>query len=180
MQVDNAYKMVHKPATVSEFIARLMGKRELSMADCASVDKKVRSSKAAWKITAKHTSREYRLRGIDSVPVGQSMFTEGEGEDARTRSVLDYFKERYPNFSFREDLPCVCVGPSKDPHKIRIPMDLLSLSPVRLGAHTLMIHALPAAASSPPPVAEAYLCACACVIAVPSRNGGLVSPVGDD
>ena len=80
MQVDNAYKMVHKPATVTEFIARLMGKRELSMADCAAVDRKLRASKSTYKLTAKHTSREYRLRGLDNVPVGQSMFIEGEGE----------------------------------------------------------------------------------------------------
>ena len=123
-------QVVHKPESLLEFLARKLrvqgGGRGLRLESLKKANHEVK--KFTWKVTSKHqkSGRPYKLRGIDNVPISESMFYDDEKQ--RERSVLEYMQEKYPNVRIeRLDLPCVEVGPKKDPHKIRLPLEWMAL-----------------------------------------------------
>ena len=146
IQLDTSYKVVHKPAPLIELFAKKCGKRDVSqlrIEDCRIAAKKLKEEGVTWKLSAKYTKREFKLRSgykqvgssIDDVPVTQSMFFDNEKDCER--SVYDYFTEKYPQYPLqRPDLPCINLGPQTDPRKMRVPMELLSLADFQPAAIT--------------------------------------------
>mmetsp|Transcript_62675 Transcript_62675/g.166555 ORF Transcript_62675/g.166555 Transcript_62675/m.166555 type:complete len:783 (+) Transcript_62675:97-2445(+) len=79
------------------------------------------------KATSSHSARVYTLRGLDSVPAAQAMFTD---ENGRELSVADYFAAKYPHvrLSYADRQPCALVGKKTDPASIKVPLELLELA----------------------------------------------------
>jgi len=130
LQIDRAATVMLAPINLLEFMGRVMKRNEaqLSLGDCAKMDRMIRHNTIKWKIKCKHAPREYKLRGITAEACRDSMFTVTE-DDGTTheRSVADYFKKTYPKYPIkRPDLPCAMVGKAKDPNAIRIPLELCS------------------------------------------------------
>ena len=53
MQLDTAYKVVHKPASLIEFVTKKCGKRDVSqlrLEDCRIAAKKLKEEGVTWKL----------------------------------------------------------------------------------------------------------------------------------
>ena len=100
--------------------------------------------------------------------------TDAEGNQ-RTCSVVEYYKEQYPNFPItRPDLPCVLVGPSKDPAKTRIPMEMLSLMSFQAATVTPELQADMIKETAAEPLPRFSMCghcfAVACILLLRARR----------
>ena len=56
-----------------------------------------------------------------------TLWPSSQDESGNSITVAEYFRNKYPKFSIRDDLPAACVGRAKDPSRIRIPLDVLDI-----------------------------------------------------
>ena len=133
-QLDVAYKVMYKPASVIECLAQKLRKppSQLSLADCARANRELkRQGLYGFKLETSYTQRTFRMRGLAGVGAQDDKFMIDATEaDAQPReiTIAQYYQERYNIKLERADLPCVLVGPTSNPEKTRVPMELLRLA----------------------------------------------------
>ena len=107
---------------------------QLRLEDCKYANRSLKQAKGAtaYKITCSHTfnsGRTYKLRSIDDVAASESMFQPDREEGGPEMSVADYFEKKLGKKLKYPHLPCVNVGPARDPRKTRLPLELCSFAP---------------------------------------------------
>ena len=128
--IDTAVAVMHAPVNLAEFIAHKLGRggvRWLKLADVKGAERHIITMMGGKrpKIKCAHSSRQYRLAGIDSVPADQAMFF--DDEVGREVSVAEFFERKYKMRLQLPQLPCVCVGKKDDPSKVKLPIELCEM-----------------------------------------------------
>eukprot|EP00966_Prymnesium_polylepis_P197813 4583504-Prymnesium_polylepis.2 len=77
-------------------------------------------------VECEHTPRTSPVQGLGTIPANEDTFTDELG---RQVTVAAWFAEKHPNMPLRHPhWPCVLCGPQKDPEKVRIPLELLTVA----------------------------------------------------